>query len=93
MCEKIGDWRTLINEVLHNLYISANVIRMMKPRRMRWAGYLSRIGRRGMHTGFWWDIQNETDHQEDVNVCGRIILQEVRGRTNRLLSFCHIICI
>jgi hypothetical protein len=34
----------LLNEELHNLYSSPNIIRMIKPRRMRLAGYEPRIG-------------------------------------------------
>jgi hypothetical protein len=37
-------WRKLHNEELHNLYSSPNIIRMMKSRRMRWAGYVARVG-------------------------------------------------
>jgi hypothetical protein len=33
-----GDSRKLHNEELHNLYSSPNIIRMIKSRRMRWAG-------------------------------------------------------
>jgi hypothetical protein len=36
-------WRKLHNEELHNLYYSANIIRMMKSRRMRWAGHVARM--------------------------------------------------
>jgi hypothetical protein len=32
------------NEELHNLYASANVIRMIKKGRVRWAGYVARMG-------------------------------------------------
>jgi hypothetical protein len=39
-----GDWRKLHNEELHNLYSSPNIIRMMKSRRMRWAGHVGRMG-------------------------------------------------
>jgi hypothetical protein len=35
--EVTGDWRKLHDEELHNLYSSANIIRMIKSRRMRWA--------------------------------------------------------
>jgi hypothetical protein len=38
-----GDWRKLHNEKLHNLYSSLNVIRMIKSRRMRWAGHVARM--------------------------------------------------
>jgi hypothetical protein len=33
-----GGWRKLHNEELHNLYSSPSIIRMIKSRRMRWAG-------------------------------------------------------
>jgi hypothetical protein len=39
-----GDWRKLHNEELHNLYSSPSIIRMIKSRRMRWAGHAARIG-------------------------------------------------
>jgi hypothetical protein len=44
--EVIGGCRKLHNEELHNLYSSPNIIRMMKSRRMRWAGRVARIGRK-----------------------------------------------
>jgi hypothetical protein len=40
----MGDWRKLHNEELHNLYSSPNIIRMVKSRRMRWAGRVARMG-------------------------------------------------
>jgi hypothetical protein len=52
--EIIGSWRKLHNEELHNLYFSTYVITMMKPRWMRWDRNVARMGRRGMHIGFWW---------------------------------------
>jgi hypothetical protein len=36
-------WRKLHNEELHNLYSSPSIIRMIKPRRMRWAGLVARM--------------------------------------------------
>jgi hypothetical protein len=39
--ERCGDWRKLLNEELHNLYSSPNVIRMIKSRRMRWTGHVA----------------------------------------------------
>jgi hypothetical protein len=37
-------WRKLHNEELHNLYSSPSIIRMIKSRRMRWAGHVARMG-------------------------------------------------
>jgi hypothetical protein len=37
-------WRKLHNEELHNLYSSPSIIRMIKTRRMKWAGHVARIG-------------------------------------------------
>jgi hypothetical protein len=39
-----GVWRKLHNEELHSVYSSPSIIRMMKSRRMRWAGYVARMG-------------------------------------------------
>jgi hypothetical protein len=39
-----GDWRKLHNEELPNLNSSPSVIRMIKSRRMRWAGHAARMG-------------------------------------------------
>jgi hypothetical protein len=51
--EVTGDWRKLHNEETHNLYSSPNIIRIIKSRRMRWTGHVARMGRRGMHIGYW----------------------------------------
>jgi hypothetical protein len=37
-------WRKLHNEELHNLYSSPSIIRMIKSRRMKWAGHVARMG-------------------------------------------------
>jgi hypothetical protein len=39
-----GGWRKLHNDELHNLYSSPSIIRIIKLRRMRWAGRMSRMG-------------------------------------------------
>jgi hypothetical protein len=36
-------WRNLNNEELHNLYSSPSIIRIIKPRRMRWVGHVARM--------------------------------------------------
>jgi hypothetical protein len=42
--EVTGEWRKLHNEELHDLYSSPSIIRIMKARRMRWAGHVARMG-------------------------------------------------
>jgi hypothetical protein len=53
--EVTGGLRQLHNEELHNLYYSP-IIRMMKSRKKRWEGHVARMGRGGIHRGFWWEI-------------------------------------
>ena len=49
-----GEWKKLHNEELNDVYPSPNIIRMIKSRIMRWAGYVARMGRGEVYTGFWW---------------------------------------
>jgi hypothetical protein len=46
--------RKLHNEELNNLYSSPNIVRVMKSRRIRWAGHVARMGRGEVCTGCWW---------------------------------------
>ena len=42
--EIIREWRKLHNEELSDLYSLPNIVRVVKSRRMRWAGHVARIG-------------------------------------------------
>jgi hypothetical protein len=47
--EIIGGWIILHSEELHNLNFSPNIIRMIKTRKMKWAGHVAHMWRRVMH--------------------------------------------
>jgi hypothetical protein len=52
--------RKLHNEELHTLYSSPSIIRMMKPRRMRLAGHVARMG----EDECMWDIDGNARRKE-----------------------------
>jgi hypothetical protein len=39
--EEDGSWRKLHNDELHSVYSSSNIVRVIKSRRMRWAGHVA----------------------------------------------------
>jgi hypothetical protein len=48
--EEDGSWRKLHNDELHSLCSSPNIVRVIKSKRMRWAGHVARMGEgRGVH--------------------------------------------
>jgi hypothetical protein len=57
--EVTGERRKLHNEELRDSYSSPSMIRIVKSGRMRWAGHVARMGRRGMRIGYWREIQRE----------------------------------
>jgi hypothetical protein len=42
--EEDGSWRKLHSDELHSLYSSPNIVRVIKSRRLRWAGHVARMG-------------------------------------------------
>jgi hypothetical protein len=66
-----GEWRKLHNEELHNLYSSPDIIRQVKSRRIRWAGYVARMG-------------EERDHLENQGIGGKMGSDWILGRLARL---------
>jgi hypothetical protein len=78
--EEDGSWRKFHNDELHSLYFSPNIVRVIKSRRMRWAGHVALMGRGKMFTGFWLGGPKARDHWEDLGVGGRITLTWALGR-------------
>jgi hypothetical protein len=77
--EVTGEWRKLHNEKLHDLYYSPNIVRVIKYRRIRWAGHVARMGREA-YTGVWRENLRVRNHFGDPGVDGRIILRRILGR-------------
>jgi hypothetical protein len=70
----------LHNDELHSLYSSSNIVRVIKSRRMRWAGHVARMGEgRGVYRVFVGRPEAR-DHWEDLGVGGKISLRWTLGR-------------
>jgi hypothetical protein len=75
--EVTREWRKLRNEELNGMYSSPNIVRVIKSRRMKWAGHVARMGREDGYTGFWWGNLRERHHLGDPDVDGKILLRSI----------------
>ena len=72
-----GEWRKQHNAELNDLYFSANIVRVIKSRRMRWAVHVARTGqRRGAYMVLVGKPEGK-NHLEDPDIDGRIMLKWV----------------
>ena len=78
--EVTGEWRKLHNEELRDLYSLPNIVRVVKSRRMRWAGHVARMGEgSGVHRVLVGKPEGK-NHWGDLDVDGRIILRWIFGK-------------
>ena len=70
-----GEWRRLRKEELYHVYYSPNIFRLIKSRKLRWAGMQHVWWRGDVRRGFCWGNLREGDHFENSDVDGRIRLK------------------
>jgi hypothetical protein len=69
-------WRRPHNDENYNLYASPYIIiRMIKSRRLRWAGHILRMGEARNAYNILLENLKGRDHLEDLGVYGKIILE------------------
>jgi len=78
--EVTGKLRRLHNEELNDLYSSPNIVRVIKSRRIRWAGHVACMGEERGCIGSCWGNRREGDHWEDLGADGWIILGWISHR-------------
>jgi len=78
--EVTGEWRRLHNEELNDLYSSPNIVRVIKSRKMRWAGHVTRMGEERGCIGSWWGSRRERVQWGGLGVDGWIILGWISRR-------------
>jgi hypothetical protein len=70
--ELTGEWKKLHNEELSDLYSLPNIVRVVKSRRMRWAGHVLRLGEgRGVHRVLVGEPEGETTEGTQTQMGGK----------------------
>jgi hypothetical protein len=78
--EVMGEWGEMHNGELHSLYSSRDIIRQIKSRRMRWAGYVARMGEGRNVYRVLLGKPEVKDHLEDQGVDWRMGSKWTLGR-------------
>jgi hypothetical protein len=78
--EEDGSRRKLHNDELHSPYSSPNIVRVIKSRRMGWAGHVARMGRVEVFTEFWLGGLKARDHWKGLGLGWKVTLRWTLGR-------------
>ena len=78
--EVTGEWRRLHNADLNDFYSSPNIVRVIKSRRMRWAGHVVRMGEEWEFYRVLVGKPEGRRHWGDLGVDGLIILERISRR-------------
>lgn len=70
-----GDWRKLHIEELQDFYSSPVIIKVMNPKKIRWVGFVARLGYKRNSCKFSRGNPKERDCLEDISVVGRTVLK------------------
>jgi hypothetical protein len=73
--EVTEEWRKLHNEELNVLYSLPNIVRVIKSRRLRWAGHVARMGEGRVVYRFLVGKPEGRDRWGDRSLDGRIMLR------------------
>jgi hypothetical protein len=76
-CREEGWLRKLHYDELHSLYSSPNIVRMIKTRRIRWAGSVAPMGEGRRFSVGRPEVRG---HREDLGIGGSTILRWTLGR-------------
>jgi hypothetical protein len=78
--EVTGEWRRVRNKELYALHFSPDIIRVIKSRRLRWAGHVARRGTWRVAYRVLVGKPQGRSHLKDTGVDGRIILKRIFDR-------------
>ena len=73
--EVTGEWRRLHNEELNDLYSSPNIVRVIKSRRMRWAGHVARMDE---ERGAYWVLVGKPEGKRPLGRPRRRWVDKIR---------------
>jgi hypothetical protein len=72
--EVTGEWKRIHNVELNDVCPSTNIIRVIKLRRIKWAGHVARMGERRGAYRVLWEYLRKRENLEDLDIDGRSIL-------------------